>query len=101
MLKYIGESEKVLVCSAALLRSLEVITLLLWQNSVNLTCEGPDGFGIIEHSGSQVILTLSYVLAGDCWLLFLYVCVQLIRAVLHMVISFYLPVQGHQVPFLY
>jgi len=34
---------------------------------------GPDGFGITEHSGMSID-TLSQVLAGNYWLLFLYVC---------------------------
>ena len=51
MVKSIGGSRNVLVCSDAMLRPLEVLALLLQQNSVNVTCLGPDGFGIIERSG--------------------------------------------------
>jgi len=51
MVKSVGESENVLVCSAAMLRPSDVIALLLRQYSVNVTCTGQDGFRIIEHSG--------------------------------------------------
>jgi nitrogen regulatory protein PII-like uncharacterized protein len=51
MVKYIGESKNVLVCSATMLRPMEVMALLLQQNSVHVTCMGADGFGIIEYSG--------------------------------------------------
>jgi hypothetical protein len=51
MVKSVGESKSVLVYSAAMLRPLDVIALLLRQNSVNVTCAGPDRLGIIEHSG--------------------------------------------------
>jgi hypothetical protein len=60
MVNSIGESKEVLVSSAAMLRPSEVMALLLWENSVNVTCLGPDGFGIIEHSGMSSD-TLSYV----------------------------------------
>jgi hypothetical protein len=51
MVKSTGESKKALLCSAAVLRPLKVMAFLLRQNSVNVTCLGPDGFGIIKHSG--------------------------------------------------
>ena len=101
MVKSVGESENVLVCSAAMLRPSDVIALLLRQYSVNVTCTGQDGFRIIEHSGmsSEYLhwAKFLHVIIGCCS----YMCaVQLIRGVCHLDISFYLPIQGHQVPLL-
>lgn len=58
MLKSIGESIKVLVCSAAMLRLSEVVALLLQQNSINVTCMGPGGFRIVDVLECQVLLAL-------------------------------------------
>jgi hypothetical protein len=51
MLKPIGESKIVLVCSAAMLSPSEVIALLLRQDYINVTCVGPDRLGIIKQLG--------------------------------------------------